>query len=96
MRYTFYSKSTGLIQAPTIPQILNGATIEDENGSRTPAVFSELLKDGCYWLDILDPSDFDMQIIAKVNHKMTSLLGLVVDNQPHPTRVLTGLLVTMM
>ncbi|GJJ71330.1 magnesium transporter [Entomortierella parvispora] len=68
LRYTFYSKSTGLIQAPTIPQILSGATVESDSGSRTPAVFSELLKDGCYWLDILDPSDFDMQIIAKYFH----------------------------
>ncbi|KAG0039136.1 CorA metal ion transporter [Gryganskiella cystojenkinii] len=68
LRYTFYSKSTGLIQAPTIPQILNVATIDNDDGTRTPTVFSDLLKDGCYWLDILDPSDFDMQIVSKHFH----------------------------
>lgn len=51
-----------------MPQILNNSTLQTpEGGSVTPTAFSDLLKDGCYWLDILDPSDFDMQILAKVS-----------------------------
>ncbi|KAG0305889.1 CorA metal ion transporter [Dissophora globulifera] len=68
LRYTFYSASTGLIQAPSMPQILSEATIQTEEGTTTPSVFSDLLKDGCYWLDILDPSDFDMDILFKHFH----------------------------
>ncbi|KAI1317309.1 CorA metal ion transporter [Mortierella claussenii] len=69
LRYTFFSKATGLIQAPSMRQILSSATIQTaDGGSRIPSVFSELLKDGCYWLDILDPSDFDMQVLAKHFH----------------------------
>ncbi|KAF9088761.1 CorA metal ion transporter [Mortierella sp. GBA35] len=69
MRYTFYSRSTGVVQAPSMPQILSNCTIQAPDGSsETPTVFSDLLKDGCYWLDILDPSDFDMQILAKHFH----------------------------
>ncbi|KAI8345960.1 hypothetical protein B0O80DRAFT_393624 [Mortierella sp. GBAus27b] len=44
------------------------AANQTENGSPAPTVFSDLLKDGCYWLDILDPSDFDMQMLAKYFH----------------------------
>ncbi|KAF9916287.1 CorA metal ion transporter [Lobosporangium transversale] len=66
LRYTFYSKTTGFIQAPSMPQILSSATIQTEDGGSTaPTVFSDILKDGCFWLDILDPSDFDMHILAK-------------------------------
>ncbi|KAF9437340.1 CorA metal ion transporter [Entomortierella beljakovae] len=68
LRYTFYSKSTGLVQAPSMSTIVSSATIKTDNGPRTPSVFSELLKDGCYWLDILDPSDFDMQILSEYFH----------------------------
>ncbi|KAF9551055.1 CorA metal ion transporter [Mortierella hygrophila] len=69
LRYTFYSPATGVVQAPSMPQILSGCTLQTpDGGSKTPAVFSDLLKDGCYWLDILDPSDFDMQILAKHFH----------------------------
>ncbi|KAF9144465.1 CorA metal ion transporter [Mortierella sp. GBA39] len=69
LRYTFYSPATGVVQAPSMPQILSNSTLQTpDGGSKTPAVFSDLLKDGCYWLDILDPSDFDMQILAKHFH----------------------------
>ncbi|KAF9901228.1 CorA metal ion transporter [Linnemannia zychae] len=69
LRYTFYTRSTGVVQAPSMPQILANCTIQTpDGGSETPTVFSDLLKDGCYWLDILDPSDFDMQILAKHFH----------------------------
>ncbi|OAQ35417.1 Mg2+ transporter protein [Linnemannia elongata AG-77] len=52
-----------------MPQILTNSTVQTpDGGSETPTVFSDLLKDGCYWLDILDPSDFDMQILAKHFH----------------------------
>ncbi|KAG0351225.1 CorA metal ion transporter [Gamsiella multidivaricata] len=68
VRYTFYSKSTGLIEAASMHQVLSSATIQTEHGAESPAVFSDMLKDGCYWLDILDPSDFDMQILAKHFH----------------------------
>ncbi|KAF8977705.1 CorA metal ion transporter [Entomortierella lignicola] len=68
LRYTFYSRSSGFVQAPTLPQIVSTATIETDEGIRSPSVFSDLLKDGCFWLDILDPSDFDMQIISKHFH----------------------------
>ncbi|KAF9925168.1 CorA metal ion transporter [Linnemannia zychae] len=69
LRYTFYTQSTGVVQASTLPQILTNSTLQSPDGSSsTPTVFSDLLKDGCYWLDILDPSDFDMQILAKFFH----------------------------
>ncbi|KAF9153401.1 CorA metal ion transporter [Linnemannia schmuckeri] len=69
LRYTFYSRVSGVVQAPSIPQILDNCTLQTpDGGSETPTVFSDLLKDGCYWLDILDPSDFDMQILAKYFH----------------------------
>ncbi|KAK3815702.1 MAG: magnesium transporter [Linnemannia gamsii] len=69
LRYTFYSRSTGVVQAPSVPQILSNCTVQTaDGGSETPSVFSDLLKDGCYWLDILDPSDFDMQLVAKHFH----------------------------
>lgn len=69
LRYTFYSRATGVVQAPSMPQILNNCTLQTpDGGSETPTVFSDILKDGCYWLDILDPSDFDMQILAKHFH----------------------------
>lgn len=32
-----------------------------------PLVFSDLLKDGCFWIDILDPSDTDMQMLSKAS-----------------------------
>ncbi|KAF9581861.1 CorA metal ion transporter [Lunasporangiospora selenospora] len=65
LRYTFFTRSTGVVQAPSLPQILARASFPDDPVGRRPSVFSDLLKNGCYWLDILDPSDFDMQIIAK-------------------------------
>ncbi|KAF9984080.1 CorA metal ion transporter [Mortierella antarctica] len=68
LRYTFYSRTSGLIQAPSMPQILSSATVQTPEGSEIPTVFSDLLKDGCFWIDILDPSDFDMQILAKHFH----------------------------
>ncbi|KAF9283874.1 CorA metal ion transporter [Linnemannia elongata] len=69
LRYTFYSRATGVVQAPSMPQILTNSTVQTpDGGSETPTAFSDLLKDGCYWLDILDPSDFDMQILAKHFH----------------------------
>ncbi|KAF9305425.1 CorA metal ion transporter [Mortierella antarctica] len=68
LRYTFYTQATGLIQAASLPKILVNASLQGEPGSEGPKVFSDLLKDGCYWLDILDPSDFDMQILSKHFH----------------------------
>ncbi|KAF9427292.1 CorA metal ion transporter [Podila epigama] len=68
LRYTFYSQTTGMIQAGSLPRILSNASLQGDPGSEGPAVFSDLLKDGCYWLDILDPDDFDMQILAKHFH----------------------------
>ncbi|KAF9992727.1 CorA metal ion transporter, partial [Modicella reniformis] len=68
LRYTFYSRTSGFIQAPSMAQILSTATIQTETGATAPIVFSDLLKDGCYWLDILDPSHFDMQMLAKHFH----------------------------
>jgi hypothetical protein len=62
-----------------MPQILNNCTLQTPEGdSATPTVFSDLLKHGCYWLDILDPSDFDMQILAKVKRTLLTytLMGL--------------------
>jgi len=55
-----------------MPQILSSATVQTPEGSEIPTVFSDLLKDGCFWIDILDPSDFDMQILAKVTFKPIS------------------------
>ncbi|KAF9195061.1 tyrosyl-tRNA synthetase [Haplosporangium sp. Z 11] len=60
--------STGLIQESSIPRILSNAVIQTDRGPETPAVFSDLLKDGCFWIDILNPDDFDMQILAKHFH----------------------------
>jgi hypothetical protein len=45
---------------------LSTATQQSEPGVEGPNVFSDLLKDGCFWIDILDPSNLDMQICAKV------------------------------
>ncbi|KAF9316939.1 CorA metal ion transporter [Podila horticola] len=50
----------------SLPRILSTATQQSEPGVDGPNVFSDLLKDGCFWIDILDPSDLDMQICAKV------------------------------
>lgn len=66
IRYTFYSQTIGLIQETSLPRILSTATQQSEPGVDGPNVFSDLLKDGCFWIDILDPSDLDMQICAKV------------------------------
>ncbi|KAF9948196.1 CorA metal ion transporter [Mortierella alpina] len=63
---SFYSERAP--RAPSMPQILSSATIQTPEGSEIPTVFSDLLKDGCFWIDILDPSDFDMQILAKHFH----------------------------
>ncbi|KAG0078145.1 CorA metal ion transporter [Podila epicladia] len=68
IRYTYYSRTTGLIQEPSLPRILSTATQQSEPGAEGPSVFSDLLKDGCFWIDILDPSDLDMQICAKYFH----------------------------
>ncbi|KAG0282772.1 CorA metal ion transporter [Linnemannia gamsii] len=69
IRYTFYSRTVGLIEAPSLPQILSKASLEGGGvGTEGPRVFSDLLKDGCFWLDILDPSDFDMQVLSKHFH----------------------------
>lgn len=58
-----------MIEAPSLPQILSKASLEGGGvGTEGPRVFSDLLKDGCFWIDILDPSDFDMQILSKVNN----------------------------
>ncbi|KAG0018058.1 CorA metal ion transporter [Podila clonocystis] len=51
---------------PSLSRILSTATQQREPGAEGPNVFSDLLKDGCFWIDILDPSDLDMQICAKV------------------------------
>ncbi|KAG0336893.1 CorA metal ion transporter [Podila humilis] len=69
-RYTFYTQATGMIQAVSLPQILANAPSPQGGGlgSDDPVVFSDLLKRGCYWLDILDPSDFDMQILSRHFH----------------------------
>lgn len=56
-----------MIEAPSLPQILSKASLEGGGvGTEGPRVFSDLLKDGCFWIDILDPSDFDMQILSQV------------------------------
>ncbi|KAF9547786.1 CorA metal ion transporter [Mortierella hygrophila] len=69
IRYTFYSRTAGFIEAPSLPQILSKASLEGGGaGTEGPRVFSDLLKDGCFWIDILDPSDFDMQILSKHFH----------------------------
>ncbi|KAF9585635.1 CorA metal ion transporter [Lunasporangiospora selenospora] len=69
LRYTFYSASTGLIQATSFSRILSQASIQGgPPGTDGPRVFSDLLKNGCYWIDILDPSDFDMQVLSKHFH----------------------------
>ncbi|KAG0271480.1 CorA metal ion transporter [Linnemannia exigua] len=69
LRYTFYSRTVGLIEAPSLPKILAMASLEVGGvGTEGPRVFSDLLKDGCFWIDILDPSDFDMQILSKHFH----------------------------
>ncbi|KAF9283863.1 CorA metal ion transporter [Mortierella antarctica] len=68
IRYTYYSRTTGLIQEPSLPRILSTAAQQSEPGAERPSVFSDLLKDGCFWIDILDPSDLDMQICAKYFH----------------------------
>ncbi|KAF8978625.1 CorA metal ion transporter [Entomortierella lignicola] len=44
------------------------ASIQGAGDSKGPKVFSDLLKDGCFWIDILDPSEFDMQILSKHFH----------------------------
>ncbi|KAI7830331.1 hypothetical protein BC939DRAFT_392944 [Gamsiella multidivaricata] len=33
-----------------------------------PKVFSDLLKDGCFWIDILDPEDVDMHLVHRYFH----------------------------
>ncbi|KAF9900017.1 CorA metal ion transporter [Linnemannia zychae] len=49
--------------------ILTKASLEKGGvGTEGPRVFSDLLKDGCFWIDILDPCDFDMQILSKHFH----------------------------
>ncbi|KAF9920114.1 CorA metal ion transporter [Linnemannia zychae] len=69
LRYTFYSRTTGMIEAYSFSNILRQASLERGGaGSEGPKVFSDLLKDSCFWIDILDPSDFDMQILAKYFH----------------------------
>lgn len=78
IRYTFYSRTAGLIEAPSLPQILCKASLEGGGvGTEGPRVFSDLLKDGCFWIDILDPSDFDMQILSKVNNIQNEILFYV-------------------
>ncbi|KAI1308012.1 CorA metal ion transporter [Mortierella claussenii] len=56
------------IQAPSLHQVLASASLQSTPGSEGPKVFSDLLKDGCFWIDILDPSDFDMQIVSRHFH----------------------------
>ena len=46
--------------------ILEQASLQADPGSEWPGSFSDLLKDGCFWIDILDPSDLDMQMLSKV------------------------------
>ncbi|KAI8595134.1 hypothetical protein EDD21DRAFT_313779 [Dissophora ornata] len=58
----------GTIQAPSLPAILTQASLQAEPGIEGPKVFSDLLKDGCFWIDILDPSDFDMQVLSRFFH----------------------------
>ncbi|KAG0287253.1 CorA metal ion transporter [Dissophora globulifera] len=48
--------------------ILTQASLQGPPGTDGPRVFSDLLKDGCFWIDILDPSDIDMQIVARYFH----------------------------
>lgn len=66
LRYTFYSRTVGLIQATSMSDILEKASLQGDPGSEWPSSFSDLLKDGCFWIDILDPSDLDMQMLSKV------------------------------
>ncbi|GJJ70190.1 magnesium transporter [Entomortierella parvispora] len=67
-RYTFFTKTTGLLQAPTLPHIVTQAAMMGIVQPDGPLVFSDLLKDGCFWIDILDPSDTDMQMLSKHFH----------------------------
>ncbi|KAI8346615.1 hypothetical protein B0O80DRAFT_392509 [Mortierella sp. GBAus27b] len=48
--------------------ILTQASLQGDLESRRPRVFSDLLKNGCYWIDVLDPSVFDMQVLSKHFH----------------------------
>ncbi|KAG0052423.1 CorA metal ion transporter [Gryganskiella cystojenkinii] len=68
LRYTFYTRTTGLIQAPSLPSIVTQAAMKGVALSEGPLMFSDLLKDGCFWIDILDPSDIDMQMLSKYFH----------------------------
>ncbi|KAF9957911.1 CorA metal ion transporter [Mortierella alpina] len=68
LRYTFYSRTAGLIQATSMSHILEQASLQADPGSEWPGSFSDLLKDGCFWIDILDPSDLDMQMLSKYFH----------------------------
>ncbi|KAG9320153.1 hypothetical protein KVV02_004290 [Mortierella alpina] len=68
LRYTFYSRTVGLIQATSMSDILEQASLQVDPGSEWPGSFSDLLKDGCFWIDILDPSDLDMQMLSKYFH----------------------------
>ncbi|KAG0244107.1 CorA metal ion transporter [Mortierella sp. GBA43] len=67
-RYTFFSEATGMVQASSLPMILTQASLQGDLESRRPRVFSDLLKNGCYWIDVLDPSVFDMQVLSKHFH----------------------------
>ncbi|KAF9919245.1 CorA metal ion transporter [Lobosporangium transversale] len=66
-RYTFFSRTTGIIQAPSLSKILAQTSLQ-EGSVEAPRVFSDLLKDGCFWIDILDPTDFDMLVVSKHFH----------------------------
>ncbi|KAF9361718.1 CorA metal ion transporter, partial [Mortierella sp. AD094] len=67
-RYMFFSQSVGMIEATSLPKILARASTQGSGDLNRPKVFSDLLKDGCFWIDILDPSDLDMQMLSKHFH----------------------------
>ncbi|KAG0012552.1 CorA metal ion transporter [Entomortierella chlamydospora] len=68
----FYSerapRSVGMIEATSLPKILVQASAQKSGDTNGPKVFSDLLKGGCFWIDILDPSNLDMQILSKHFH----------------------------
>ncbi|KAG0352522.1 CorA metal ion transporter [Gamsiella multidivaricata] len=69
-RYTFYSRTTGMVQAASLPKILTQASLQaDASGMERPKVFSDLLKDGCFWIDILDPEDVDMHLVHRFHFR---------------------------
>jgi hypothetical protein len=63
--------TTGMIQVSSLSMVLAHASSQGDVEVEGLKVFSDLLKDGCFWIDILDPSDFDMQVLSKVSRVTT-------------------------